>query len=130
MSELNQQNPQDLPLPSARSTTPDPQNGPQGATPSTPPKSSRPDDKVSHDGTPRGVKISTSNIDHKRRGQYTKLANEEMDPKYACEAVEDWFEKCLPGPDLPQNDLGEVGGFAKVPFDARVESDLYPELVS
>lgn len=61
--------------------------------------------RVPH-ATPRRAKVSSLNYNHKKKGQYTKIVNQEMQKAYAQVGVEDFFSLCMPPP--PSKSLVEA----------------------
>ena len=87
--------------------------------------------------TPRHARVSGLHIDHKQKGLYTRLANEEMKKAYAQVGVADFFRLTMSDPsrkalhDVIKSDtaLERIGNLDDLPTTGK-EEEMYEPLVS
>lgn len=89
-----------------------------------------PEDAKVPDATPRKVKISSIDLIHKQRGQYTRMADMEMKNRYVQVDLDTFFNDYVPIPtkQLDESQLEKIGDFSHVPYSGA-EDAMYAPLV-
>ena len=89
---------------------------------------------VTAEGTPRKAKISSMDLKEKEEGKdaYVQRLNKEVDPYYVEMDVAQFFAEFLPGEDLSEKQLKDIGGFEEVPDLSKSgrEETMYAPIVS
>lgn len=84
------------------------------------------------DASPRKITISSIDLLHKQKGQYTKVANMEMEHRYAKVTLDTFFDDYVPklpkDSELSESQLKKSGNFSKVSH-SNGETMMYAPLV-